>query len=145
MGLDQEHQRKIQAFFKSQREVAAIFLYGSQNQGTANPMSDLDLGILFKPEVNSSQFTRFQLEYIAGVERIIGDELSCDLKILNEQSSLPYLFQVFSGDKLMVNDQSMTISFMTQKLSQYYDFVPVINDYHNQVTNRLRQGKYAAN
>ena len=58
--LNRNQISKVAAFAKGHPIISAIYLFGSHASGHARSRSDVDLGVLFKRDVNG--FTRINLE-----------------------------------------------------------------------------------
>lgn len=72
MQLIDDQKRQIQRYFQSRPEIAAVYLCGSQAQGRAGELSDVDLGVLLKNEVDREKNSGLQLEYIGAVQVVPG-------------------------------------------------------------------------
>lgn len=53
MKLSSADIKKIQRYFAGQKDVLAVYLYGSFAKGTAHKRSDIDFGILFDPPIKT--------------------------------------------------------------------------------------------
>jgi predicted nucleotidyltransferase len=51
---------ELTTWAKTQPEIMALYLYGSQAEKRANALSDLDVAILVRPEVPKSQLWRLE-------------------------------------------------------------------------------------
>ena len=145
MVIKTEQIKQIKDFFTLRREVAAVLLYGSQADSKATPLSDVDLAVLVDESLSQSQRVKMQLTYINQVEKILEEDLSADVKILNDNHSLFYLAKVINtGKPLVINQPDMYRLFIENVSRLYPDYYYMLNHYQQRVLDRLEEGTYAS-
>jgi uncharacterized protein len=119
-----EIERRLQEHFHARAEaegIAAAWLFGSVARGTAQPDSDVDVGVLLRedPPKTLAGF-RFDLE------ADLGDllDLPVQLVVLN-RAPVDLAFRVLRDGKLLVDhDPSRRIRFEVRTRNEYWDMEP---------------------
>jgi len=101
-------EEKIKAYFKSKKEVIAVFLFGSYAVGKERPFSDIDIGILLDsrdPDFDCGK----RNDYMVELSRILKKDIH---PVILNSASEELLRQIFQKGKcIQVND--------TKKLAGY--------------------------
>lgn len=106
----------LQDFCKSDSNILAVYLFGSQVDGTAHAKSDLDLAVLFMEPLTLWQ----ELEFQAKVSTAIRYE-AVDLLNLNK-APLRMQFTVLSTGRLIYEaDSEKTSDYIETVLLRYHD------------------------
>ncbi|MFQ6100703.1 MAG: nucleotidyltransferase domain-containing protein [Anaerolineae bacterium] len=104
--------------------VALAYLYGSQARGDAGPLSDVDVAVLFDPEVPEGE--RFDR-----VLRLIGELGSVfhrnDVYVVDLAGASPLLRHriYYHGRVLYCADDAIRVCFETTALRDYVDTAPL--------------------
>lgn len=138
MKLSQSDIQKIQHYFASQKDVEAVYLYGSFAKGTEHPGSDIDLGVLFEKKIRD----------IHRIVKIYSD--LCDLKFpaepdikdLNLAQPPVFLLNVIQGQLLFSRNELKKNEFEVAILRQYYDTQRLRDLRYDYMQKRLREGIY---
>ena len=108
----------LKRYFALRDEVAFAFLFGSQARRTANPLSDVDVAVYFRPkqkrplECESEVFYPTEETVWADLERLLGREV--EMMVLN-RARASVAASAISGVPLAIND-----------VRQYLDFAEVV-------------------
>jgi len=118
--MNKEFQNRIAGLFTKDKEVAALYLFGSQAKNKEHDRSDIDLAILFNEKQSSiDSFNKLQ-NYFVKLSRLIKKEF--DLLDM-ERVNLLLLFEVLRDGKLLVENHPIkNRNFKAQKLLQFFDF-----------------------
>jgi len=114
--------RIIQDYFRAQRDVHAVFLFGSLAKGKSRPESDVDMAVFLAPAIPEEAYLDRRLQFMSDLSNRLGRE--ADVIILNEAG--PVLkHQVFEHGRLLceMNHQE-TISFKARSMIDYVDWLP---------------------
>lgn len=129
---------QIKSYFASQKDVVAVYLYGSFAKGITHLRSDIDFGILFDGKV----------ELYNRLGQIYSD--LCHLKLPAEpevrELNLTYpplfLFNVIQGQLLFSRNELEKNEFEVAVLKQYYDTQRLRDLRYDYMQKRLREGTY---
>lgn len=108
---------KLIDYFADDKDIAAIYLFGSQAAGTAQSESDLDLAFLFRRG------------YVATTDRLlqIQDELTSlfrretDVVVLNHASPIIRMQVLRKGKKVLEQDRRAAMDFFVRTVQEYDD------------------------
>lgn len=113
--LTDEQKQIIADILKTQPDVAAAYLFGSQQTGNANAKSDIDVGVVLK---DTGANLKRELELETRISKVIGQDT--DVRILSFDQSPVFLMQAAQGDLLVGHDRSERVAFEIE-LSKLYD------------------------
>lgn len=138
MKLTSSQIKKMRDYFAKQKDILAVYLYGSFAKGTTHKKSDLDIAVLFSRPVN--------LYHRLG--RIYSN--LCDLKLPAEpevrdvdlDSSPVYLLNVINGQLIFSQNDIKRINFEVQALKQYYDTQRLRDIKYHYMNQRFQKGIY---
>jgi Predicted nucleotidyltransferases len=106
----------LQDFCKKDSRIAAVYLFGSYHDGSADQNSDLDLAVLFKADID----LRAEMALRVGLSAVIGFE-NIDLLDLNK-APLMMQFKLISNGRLVYEaDPELTSDFLENVLLRYHD------------------------
>ncbi|MCF8025851.1 MAG: nucleotidyltransferase domain-containing protein [Desulfobacteraceae bacterium] len=109
--------------------VLFAYLYGSFATDTTHPFSDLDIGAYLKPEASES-FLEIELDLALEIDQHLGHVIETDVRAIN---NLPLMFVgriLTEGILIYSRDESARVEFEVLTRKKYFDFMPVINEYH---------------
>ncbi len=123
LGRDQRNSMEtllseLIAWAQTQPEIIALYLYGSQAQGTANTLSDVDVAILAQPDLSQEQLWRLEDRWASQwPERL-------DLRVLN-LAPLAVRYEVMAhGQRLWAADAGIVAEIESLVWRQYWDLHP---------------------
>lgn len=129
--------KKIQHYFSTQKDVVAVYLYGSFAKSTTHPRSDIDFGVLFNKKVDFHRLGQIYSDL-------------CDLKLPAEPEvrsiflTQPpvFLLNVIQGQLLFSSNEDMKNEFEVATLRQYYDTQRLRDIQHYYMQKRLSEDTY---
>lgn len=138
MKLTRKHIKKIQDYFAKQKDVLAVYLYGSFVKGSIHKRSDLDIAVLFSKPVNLYR----------RLGRIYSD-LS-DLKLPAEpevreitlNDSPVFLMNVIQGKLIYAGNDHARIRFEVAASNEFYDTKMLRDIKYFYMDKRLEEGTY---
>src|SRR5688572_29676075 len=93
--------KQLIAWAKEQPELLAVYLYGSVAEGRTNALSDLDIGLLLRPEPTKQEIWRLEDRWSALWPEIV------DLRVLN-LAPITFQFEVTTkGDRIWCADTEL--------------------------------------
>ena len=121
--ITDEHLSELRAIFVKHGVVLA-YLFGSQAEGRAGPLSDIDLAALLAPEISSIERFRVQLDLIGDCGHLF-QRNDVEVIILNEAPPL-LAYEVIRNGKLLYEDPATQLAadFAAQAFSRYADTIP---------------------
>ncbi len=125
------------------REIAAVYLYGSYAEGTANRLSDIDIAVLLR-EPPGRPASDVRLDLTVELGKLFSD-VEVDVQIITYETGLPFLEEVLRDRILIaVNDEEYRADFESGAFRRILDFQPVIHEYFAAMQDRLKSGTYAS-
>lgn len=130
--------RRVISYFRSRKEVSALYLFGSCAEGRALPQSDIDMAVL----IDEKKLKRKNYEQLKNVYYKASPSFSLrqvDIAILNTAS--PYLKHrvIKTGKILFDRNRRLRVRFTTNAIIEYLDFKPIEDIFNKAVTNRFRR------
>jgi predicted nucleotidyltransferase len=103
-------------------DVCLIYLFGSQAEGCAGPMSDYDLGVLVEPAADGQQVKVQLARELAGALQT--DRV--DVVLLN-RVPIELAYTVIAQGKLLYErDVATRVEYEADVMSRYGDYLPVL-------------------
>jgi predicted nucleotidyltransferase len=124
-----------------QAGVALAYLYGSQARGDAGPLSDVDVAVLFQPEVSPAERSDRVLHLIGEFMTIFK---RTDVFVADLASASPLLrHRVYrDGILLYCADDRLRVKFMTEALRDYEDTRPLRDVQWMYLKQRIANGTF---
>ncbi len=116
---------KLRDFFKqkaSQYHIEIAFLYGSWARGIPRPDSDLDLGILFSPEIDSSEIFSLITDISYELERNSDREVNIIAIFRDFQHPMLYYNVIVLGIPIFIKDNDKFLELKLEAIHQMEDF-----------------------
>lgn len=137
----QEQAKKLKALFKKY-DLLAVYLFGSQVDGTAYEQSDFDFAVLLKtlPDLEKTSLLKLEIEEKAA--SILNKKV--DIFILNSATILQK-FMVISKGILIYSDsknENKRTDFEDIAIRDYLDFKPFIDLYNKEVRESIKKGDF---
>ena len=120
----QEHLEQLRQLFSTHGVVLA-YLFGSQAEGKAGPLSDVDIAVLLEPQVDRERWFQVQLDLMGELTSLFHRN-DVDVVILNEATPL-LAYQVVRYGQIICedNDSQPAVDFATYTISRYADTAPL--------------------
>jgi len=130
--------KRIISYFKSRKEVSALYLFGSCAEGRELPESDIDIAVL----VDEKKLKQKNFEQLKNIYYKTSPAFSLrqvDISILNIAS--PYLKHrvIKTGKILFDRNKRLRVRFTTNAIIEYLDFKPIEDIFNKAVANRFRR------
>jgi len=133
----QEHLPQLKEIFEG-HDVVLAYLFGSQAQGTAGPLSDIDVAVLLLPEVPRKRWTEIQTKLICELMSTFHRD-DVDVVILNRAPAL-LAYEVAKYGKVVYQDASLPhVDFLTLAISRHADTQPLRDIFTTYLLERASQ------
>jgi uncharacterized protein len=127
------YEKALKEYFKTRKDIAFAFLFGSQARGKATKLSDVDIAVYFYPEkrhpveYEEEVFYEGEDKIWADLERMLKKEV--ELLVLNRVSATVSASAI-RGTPLAINDWGLYLDFMEMVSTEGEDFMDfIIKDY----------------
>lgn len=121
--------------------VVSVALFGSQAEGSAGPLSDVDLAVWLDPELSVSARLDARLELASAAADALGGT-EVDLVILNDASPL-LRHRARRGAVLLVDRNPRTrVRLEAGALVDYLDTQPLRDELDRGLHNRMAEGRF---
>ncbi len=128
----------IRQVVQGRDDLVAVYLFGSVAEGTAHGLSDVDVAVLFRPNIPSVALFARVLAIGSALEAAL--PMPVDLIDLG-QAGPALAFQVLRKGWLIVErDRDARSLFVMCALGRYYDARPYLDYQNAQLLARVRRG-----
>ncbi len=124
-------------------QIISAYLFGSYAKGEQDQISDVDIALLFQPDLSDEEMAKLELSIWQKLAAILcTDEI--DVLVLN-QAPLVMQFEIIrTGKRICNNDNDRRIDFEVRACNRYWDFKRLKDEYDHYSLKSLRQ-KYEDN
>lgn len=136
---------KLQKYFKTQKNILAVYLYGSFANGLPNKMSDIDFGIVLREPFNKSKSLDLQLRYMGEISDLIRSDLEfdyVDAVILNNTSPLLKQQAISTGKLLFSCNDEQRINIEVRFLMEYEETSYLREVQKEYLVERIKNGQF---
>jgi len=105
-------------------KVVLAYLFGSQAEGKAGPLSDVDIAVLLKSDVSPDEWGSIQLALINELSSLFGRN-DIDVVILNNANPLLAHRVIYNGQVIFEADPLSRTRFEVETLHRYEDTKPL--------------------
>jgi len=117
---------ELERYLKGEKDILALYLFGSHSEGVAHTRSDVDLAILLGPKVDGDRYIECRLRYLSELKGFVPGTL--DLVVLNQVPPL-LQFQILQKGKLVFDRDSDARAEIEMKMlgqcylaARFYEF-----------------------
>jgi len=130
-----DHLEELRAYLVAQSVVAAAFIFGSYGTEYQNPLSDLDIAILLKPESDMGFDTSGPIA--SSLAGIVGED-DVNVIVLNT-APITLQHEVLSTGRLLCKKEMYLEDFHEQVCKQYADFKIDLDTFNADYDEALRE------
>lgn len=123
--ITDQQKRKLADYFSTQ-PVDVVYLFGSQATGREHTASDVDIAVLFRPDVDRRTRFDLRLQFTSAVGRITGHPDHSDVIDLEEAPLALQMDAIRSRTLIVERDHTRSSQFDATVRTRYFDYVPLI-------------------
>lgn len=131
----EELKEKLKEVFCGDKRIITVYLFGSSIERIQHKGSDIDLGVLLKPQ------EIFNFEETIDLEVKITKALTSekfDLVILNK-APLILKFRIISGKPIYISDDDKRADMEAKIMQDYFDFLPRLLEFNREYFAALKE------
>jgi predicted nucleotidyltransferase len=122
----------------AQYPVLFAYLYGSYATGSAHVFSDLDIAVYLEP-ASVDRALELELDLALAADKMLGHTVETEVRAINNLPLILIGQVVTNGILLYCRDENTRVEFEVQARKKYFDFLPVIKDYHQACLEEVRR------
>lgn len=134
---------ELLSYFAGLPSVRFACLFGSHARGQANALSDVDIAVLLDKSLDKNQRFDLRLDMTADVSRILRTN-DVDIAVLNDTPVALSYRVVRDGILLFCRDRDEMVAYCARILSEYFDFLPVLQLFEKATLERARRGELSS-
>jgi predicted nucleotidyltransferase len=110
--------RQLKAYLVNQKYVQVAYLFGSLAKGTAGPLSDVDIAVVFNSD--PSQWYEQKMKLVEGMTWIFGGP-KVDIVVLNNAELVIAHRALIEGQVIFIRDEAARVRHEKRILGDYLD------------------------
>jgi len=136
-----KYKKEIKNIFIS-KDVILSYLFGSYIKGNFSKLSDIDIAVLLKREIDCENYLKIKLDLSVKLSEILRNlKTEIDIVILNE-SSITLKYQVIKyGEVIYKLDEKTRVNFETTVVDYYLDTKPIRDESFEYLLKRIEDGR----
>ena len=116
--------------------IGLVYLFGSEVEGASGPLSDIDIGVVFKDKNIVYSDTRAVYNQLYNLFAEVFKNKDVDIVLL-ERAGLELKFDVISHGKIIFEaSQEFRFSFEEKVNNFYLDFKPILEEFNQAILKR---------
>ena len=138
-AMTEDLKREIKNYLSREKNIIFSLIFGSQVAGKANQLSDIDIGIYSKTEMELLEMGRI----IFDLEKMIGKKI--DLVVLNDifKKDPALAFEIISNSEILfVKDQNELVRFKRLVYLYFMDTEPLRKQISKNMHKRIDEMKF---
>jgi predicted nucleotidyltransferase len=132
---------KVRSILSGQPGVRLAYLFGSQAEGTAHAVSDVDVAVLLDAGLSPRDLGALRLRLAADLMSLLHTD-AVDLVVLNHAPFLLRHRVLRQGQLLFAADDAERVRFTAETLERYLDHSYMHGVLDEAMFTRLREGRY---
>lgn len=131
----------VAARLGSEPDVVAAYLFGSQAQALAGPLSDVDLAVWLDPALPHGRRWKRQEELLVAAAEALGTD-EVQVVVLNDAPPLLVHRVLRGGERLVDRDPARRVAFETAAIERYLETIPLLEAVGRGLARRMADGSY---
>lgn len=138
MKLSKSKLQRLKQFFAKQKDLAAVYLYGSFAKDTTHKGSDIDFGVLFDPPIK----TYYRLGEVMNGLSDLNLPAKPDVRDVTLDMSPVYLRNVIQGKLVYSRNEIARIRFEVAAIKIFRDTEYLRRISYDYMNRRFKEGTY---
>ena len=138
MRLNESDLKLLKQYFATQKDVVAVYLYGSFAYGNPHKGSDLDIAVLFDGSVNLYK----RLGSLYSGFPTLSIKAEPEVREIDLNQSPVFLKNVLTGKCVFSRDESKRINFAVAAMNIYRDTEYLRNLKYHYMNQSFKEGTY---
>lgn len=130
--------KKIRNYFAKQKDITAVYLYGSFAKGSAHKGSDIDIAVVFNKPVDSY----LRLGHLYSSFPDLGISAEPEVRNINLDDPPIFLMNVIQGELIYAKNDVERINFEVAVMRAFYDTQKLREVDYYYMKKRLQEGSY---
>lgn len=128
---------RIRDVLANHGDLIAVYLFGSQSEGKAHGLSDVDVAVLFDDGLSAEQMFQRTLAIGGMLEQML--PYAVDIIPLNRAGPLLRFQVIQKGKVILERDRTQRCLFHMRAMNAYYDAKPYLDYQRNAMIQRIRE------
>lgn len=134
---DKKKYSELKGYFSTQKEVLCVYLFGSQAKGKQNNYSDVDIAVLFEPNLTQEERTEKRLSLMDNLSSILNKDV--DVVALNDANSFLRFQVIKEGQRIYERSDRDEHNFEANTIVEYFDFLPIRQRLETTMMNNIKR------
>jgi len=123
---------------KEDEDIIFVYIFGGYGKGKISPLSDFDIGIYLKENVDIFEKKIYLNSFITSILKT--DEV--DIVFLNNAPCVLVHNILKTGKLLFSKDEKKRIEFVAKNIKEYFDMQYYLKRFKEDMFKRIEEGKY---
>lgn len=133
---------RVRNYFKKNKLIKLVYLYGSQAREETTKDSDIDLAILVEEKNKKNISSDIQLKAMSDLEQLLDREI--EVQNLNVCKTT-FAYRVISEGKIIYErSENERVEFEEEVIRNYFDMKPFLEEFSEQIAYLARTGQINA-
>ena len=128
---------RVKKVMSENKKILAAYLFGSTASRKTGPLSDIDIAVLMKNELNSKERSDLKLRLISELTDIFNSD-RIDLVVLNN-APIQLTFEIISSGQVIYGKREDVSGFEARASSRYHDRKYYIDRYTQEIIKRTAE------
>jgi predicted nucleotidyltransferase len=124
-------------YFMQQPDIVVAYLFGSVARGRAHHLSDVDIAVLFAPEITLEASVERQLQLMGDLEAFADREVQ--VTVLNRATPLLAYEVIRDGILLYERHKEERITFEVRTMKIYFDLQPMYYQQDQLLSKQIKE------
>jgi predicted nucleotidyltransferase len=127
----------IKKYCKKNKDIIAVYLFGSLVKGSFNQNSDVDVALIINPELDKLEAFDIKLKVAMNLEELLGIEVDV---IIFSNADLRLKHQVIKGKLIIGKNNNFRVKEESKAVNEYLDMKHFYNTYEDNMGKEFING-----